>query len=146
MEMTKITKVLILACAFFGVNAFSQQAIVSLPRDARNTPYFSGIGLPFLSELTIATTSYDDAAKITLPNSGQSLNRVFNHFWVWNASTTITAYFCFGTTAAGCTTNHVKVRPNSAFVDDFAWFGDAVGTPYIFYKASASDAVDVRVW
>lgn len=143
--MRKLTRIVLILCALIGVRAFAQQSIVSLPTDAKNNPYFSGIGLPSLSELTVTNTSYDDTHKITLPNSGQSLNRVFNHFWVWNASTTDSVYFCMGKTAAACT-DMIKARPSAAFVDDFSWFGDAVGTPYIFYKAAASVSVDVRVW
>ncbi len=138
-------KHLIKLLIFIGAVAHAQQSNLALPRDARNTPLYTGLGLPFLSELTVATTTYSDAAKITLPSTGNSTNRVFAHFWVWNASTTDSVYFCFGTTAALCT-DMVKVRPSSAFVDDFAWFGAAVGTPYIFYRAAGSSSVDVRVW
>lgn len=129
-----------------SVTAVAQQSPYSLPRDARNTPLYTGLGLPVLTELTVGNTTYDDTHKITLPTTGASLNRVFAHFWVWNANTTDSVYFCFGTTAALCTANHIKVRPSAAFVDDFAWFGDAVGTPYIFYKCATSASVDVRVW
>lgn len=130
--------------------AAAQQAVLPLPRDARNNPLMAGLGEPQLYELTITNTTYGTGNRITLPSTGDSTNRVYRHFWVYNADASRTAYFCFGAAAAACSTSIIKVRPGMGFVDDFSYFGlaSSQGTGYIYYKldSSGTASVDVRVW
>ena len=131
----------------FAVPAWAQQLTYELPRDARNTPLYSGVGNPIAFTLTPTLDTYDTSVRYQLPSTGINTNRVYRHLYILNPSSTRTAYVCFGS-STGCSQDSFIVRPGYGLVFEPLRFGKAVDTEYVYVRldAAGSQTVDVTVW
>lgn len=134
--------------ALIGPLAFAQSSIVKAPRDAANAILYAGLGLPYLIQPALTNTAYDTSPDRTqLSTSGADTGRQYRHLWIYNPSATIGIYVCAGN-ASGCSTDMWYCPPGIGVVDDYAYFGAASNTGYLYYRLSGAGSVTptLRWW
>jgi hypothetical protein len=139
-------KHLLLLLTLFSAQAFSQaKTIVPVPKDPNNIPIYGGLGVPVVSEsVTLTTSSY--VLLFSLPNGGASVNRSFRHVIAVNPDLTRSVYLCFG--SGSCSTDMIKVRPESGLALDHTLFGILYGQTEVWGRLDAPGTVtpEIHVW
>lgn len=90
-----------------------------VPKDPANTPIYGGLGLPVHGEsVTLTTTSYADV--LTVPSTGNDINRQYRHICSYNPSTTLEVRLCFGT---ACSSPQMVIPAGMGLCLDHTYFG-----------------------
>ena len=132
---------------FIASTAFAQQSILRIPRDNQNTPIYGALGLPTLCDaVPVTLATYDVGARCLLPVGGQDTNRQFRAIMLSNSGAR-TLYVCLGG-SAGCTTDHLKLRPGFQIVHDYAYFGQGNNITHVWLRLDApgTETFDVMIW
>lgn len=140
-------KILLLLALIVSRGTFSQQSIIKAPRDSTGAILYAGLGTPYLIQPTLTNTTYSTGVRTQLSITGIDTGRQYRHLWLYNPSSTLGLYVCVGT-ASGCSTDMWYAPPSVGVVDDFAYFGTASNTPYVYYRISGSGTVmpTLRWW
>lgn len=142
-------KLLILALLLFvsrGTEA--QQSIIKAPRDSTGAILYAGLGLPYLIQPTLTNTTYSSSVNTQLSITGIDTNRQYRHLWIYNPSGTLGIFVCVAIDATGCSRDMWYAPPGLGVVDDYAYFGSASNTGYIYYRISGTGSVapTIRWW
>jgi len=144
----RIVFALVFLALFLGIkSAFAQRSVQVMPIDAQSNPLDSSLGLPWACEVALTSASYGGSQYCDLPaNSGQNTGRVYRAIAIYNPSSTLKIYLCFGS-SSGCSTETTSdmmiVPPSLGLVEDHALYGINSNTTRVWFRLSSAGTVTV---